>query len=227
MLDGGNLLSNGQGLLLATTALLDENLPHDCDEAKVRAILGEYLGGAHVEFLEPLVGEPTGHVDVFAVFTGAQTVVVGACDPVIDPLNAQILDGNAARLAGLHLKNGPLRVVRVPMPPKDDGVWRTHTNVIFANGTLLVPIYPGVDPDGERVALDTFARLLPRWDVVGIDASALIECDGALHCISMNVPAQGGRGRAAPRLAASSGSRRSAVPRAASRSLPALAPARP
>jgi agmatine/peptidylarginine deiminase len=188
ILDGGNLLSNGTGLFLATTSLIDENQPLDYDREQLEAVLDEYLGCTRIEFLETLVGEPTRHVDMFATFTDANTVVVGAYDSRVDPVNARILDRNAACLAAVEWQHGPLRVVRVPMPPKNDGVWRTYTNVIFANGVLLVPVYPRIDPEGDRVALETFRHLLPDWDVVGIDAGGIAQRGGALHCISMNVP---------------------------------------
>ena len=64
------------------------------------------------------------------------------------------------------------------MPPKNDGVWRTYTNVVYANGVLLVPIYPGTDEQGQFHALATFAELLPGWRIVGVNSNKLIEFDG-------------------------------------------------
>ena len=189
VVEGGNLLSNGNGLFLTTSALLGKNEPGGTGEDSVREQLASHLGCEHLVVLDPLVGEPTGHVDMFATFTDSQTVVLAACDPEADPANAAILDGNAARLVAVPPPYGPLRVVRIPMPPHIDGVWRTYNNVIFANGALLMPTYGRLDRQGERTAAERFSEILPNWQIVPIDASALIRMDGALHCISMNVPA--------------------------------------
>ncbi len=58
----------------------------------------------------------------------------------------------------------------------------------FANGVLLVPTYTDIDQeDAGTLILQSYARLLPHWRVVGIDATRLIESAGALHCITMNL----------------------------------------
>ena len=189
--DGGNLLSNGRGMGIATYALLERDRQGNVDEHEMRATLQGMLGITELVFLEPLSGEPTGHVDMFATLVAPDTVVVGRIDPLLDAENAGILDRNAARLAAVPTAAGPLRVVRIPMPARDDKTWRTYTNVAFANGVLLVPSYPGGDSALEDEALATYARLLPGWRIAPIDARALIACGGALHCLTMNLPGIG------------------------------------
>ncbi len=190
-IEGGNLLSNGQGLCIATEELLNVNAERGMTEDAAAEVLRSCFGTTQLVLLEPLVGEMTGHVDMFATFTAPDTVVVGSIAKATDPVNAAILDRNAARLAAVRTARGPLNVVRIPMAPHGDGVWRTYTNVIYANGLLLVPIYPGLDDAGQRQAMQTYARLLPGWRIVGLDVRALCELGGALHCISMNLgPAQ-------------------------------------
>jgi hypothetical protein len=70
------------------------------------------------------------------------------------------------------------------MPSNEDGVWRSYTNVIIANGVLMVPVYPEVDAGMQQEALNVYRGLVPNWQVVAIDSSGLITCGGALHCIS-------------------------------------------
>ncbi len=84
--------------------------------------------------------------------------------------------------------HGPLKVVRIPMPPRSDDHWRTYTNVFFANGLILAPAYGDLDPAGQRNAHAILQRHMPGWRVVGIEVSGLIANGGALHCISMNAP---------------------------------------
>jgi hypothetical protein len=34
----------------------------------------------------------------------------------------------------------------------------------------------------------TYARLLPDWEIVGIDAATVINNRGSLRCVSINIP---------------------------------------
>ena len=187
-LEGGNLLSNGNGLCVTTTAVTQRNAGHDLNEAAVCTLLRSSVGAQQVIVLEPLAGEETGHVDMFVTFTGPNTVVVGAYSPKEDPENAALLDRNAARLASLKTPSGQLRVERIPMGRRHNGLWRTYTNCIYANGVLLVPVYQDGDDNRSRQALALYRRLLPQWHIVPIDATQLIEEGGALHCVALNVP---------------------------------------
>jgi agmatine deiminase len=134
-----------------------------------------------------MVGESTGHVDMFATFTSPDTIVVGQFNPHFDAVNAQILDRNAEQLAQVRTRRGRLYVERMAMPHHHDGIWRTYTNVVYANRVVLVPVYPETDPDGSREALSLYSRLLPERKVVGINAENLSALGGALHCVVMNM----------------------------------------
>lgn len=186
--EGGNLLSNGQGLLVTTTQSINENIARGHDLDTVTGFLKEWFGATQVVVLEHLVGEPTAHVDVFACFTGPGTIVVGRYDASADPQNAAVLDRNAARLAEVRTRGGMLNVVRIPMPSNEDGAWRSFVNVVFANGTLLVPVYPDTGAAAAKEALAIYRRLLPEWNVVGVDARNMARHQGGLRCVTLYVP---------------------------------------
>jgi agmatine/peptidylarginine deiminase len=190
VLEGGNLLSNGWGLCLTTTALVEVNRVHGrpYDAGQVRAILDEYYGFSQAVMLEPLTEHKTLHVDMFATFTAPDCVVVGACDPRAEPAAAEALDRNAEILRRVRTRGQPLRVERIPMPTFDGRLCRTYTNVVYANGRLLVPHYPDVDAGVEREVVGTYRRLLPGWEVVQIDCGPLTAGGGALRCMTAHVP---------------------------------------
>lgn len=188
-LEGGNLLGNGRGLCLTTTKTLLKNRERGLDDDEILRLLDQYFGAEQTVVLEPLQRESTGHVDMFAVFVDADTVLVGRYDASIDPQNAAILDRNAARLASVHFAGRPLEVVRVPMPSNADGKFRTYTNAVFANGVLLLPRYGDLDPEGLHAALAAYRRFLPDWKCITIDATKVIEMGGALHCMTLNLAA--------------------------------------
>jgi len=187
-LEGGNLLSNGCGLFLTTELLLQKNKERlGLSAAQVKRLLRVHLGARDVLVLESLVDEPNSHVDMFATFTASDTIVVGQYDEDYDSINAAILDRNAQRLAKVITASGPLRVYRVPMPERTNGHWGTYTNVVYANGKLLFPTYGEGHGQTEKVAVALYQELLPGWTVVRIDCSGIVEGNGALHCVTMNI----------------------------------------
>lgn len=193
-LEGGNLLTNGRGIALTTTIVLDRNADRGFDRRQVEKVMSDFFGIEKAVFLEPLSGETTGHVDMFATFVSPDTVLVGKCDPAVDPINAALLDRNAARLAATpRMSKGTenLQVVRIPMPAHRDGQWRSHTNVVYAHPLVLVPTYPAATSAADQQALALYRRLMPGWTVVGVDASGLIQRGGALHCVVLNLPHTG------------------------------------
>lgn len=186
-IEGGNILSNGCGIILTSERVFDDN-PQTYTEDDAVLELANTLNASDVVVLEPLYREDTGHVDMFAVFTDAETVFVASCDEVSDRKNAAILDRNASRLSDVITSSGKrLNVVRIPMDKHDDGVWRTYTNCIFANGVVIVPTYKGGDRKLEERAMQLYRRHLPGWKVVGMDASYLIESGGAFRCASLSL----------------------------------------
>ena len=184
--EGGNLLSNGNGLVITSEKLVFQNLDHGAlqtaDELK------KQLGADQLLVLEPLIGEGTAHVDMFATFTSPTTIVVGSYDPEVDPDNAGILDRNAQALSKVLTRHGRLNVVRIPMGSREGDCWRTYTNCIFANGVLVVPTYGDYD-DSEvmKQVLDTYRELLPGWKVTTVDSQSLIGDGGALRCASLGI----------------------------------------
>jgi agmatine/peptidylarginine deiminase len=184
-LDGGNLLTNGQGLCVATTELLEMNRDCGYDEKHVANTIKRLFGAEQIVYLDKLDAQVVGHVDLFATFVAADTVVVGDYSG-IDLVNAAILDRNAERLSKVVTATGPLKVVRIPMPPHGkDHFGGTYTNVLFANGVLLVPTYPDAFPETEGEVMATYRRLLPGWEVVGINAGTLARHGGVLRCAAL------------------------------------------
>jgi len=188
-LEGGNLLSNGAGLYVTSTGTIARNYPSDPERGRalLERLLPKHFGGDRWVFVRPLEGESTGHVDMFMTFVAPDVAVVARCDPGDDPLNAAILDETAAKLTGLPTPRGPMKVHRVPMPKVRNG-WRTYTNVIFANGTLLMPTFQDVPPEIQNEALCLYARLLPGWRIVGIRTDELVRGQGLLHCVCLHLP---------------------------------------
>lgn len=186
--DGGAILSNGQGLCLASEALAWVNEQRGLANRQILTRnLQRVTGAERVVYVDPLRDEPTGHLDCFMTFTSPDTLVIGDYGDA-DPVNAELLDRQAERLARLRMPGGPLRVERIPMPPPvSSNIRGTYTNVIYANGVLLVPTWSGVPAAFQQQAMAVYRRLLPDWEVIGIDCTELGARGGALHCASASL----------------------------------------
>ncbi|OHB72630.1 MAG: hypothetical protein A2V70_04815 [Planctomycetes bacterium RBG_13_63_9] len=193
-LEQGDLLSNGGDLLVTTSRAVNVNVSRGYAARTIIRSLQKMFGCRRIIVLEALQHEPTGHVDIFACFVDPGTIIIGEYDRAVDPVNAAVLDCSAAVLSSVQESGRAIRVVRLPMPGNHNGEWRTYANVVFANGVLLVPCYGADEADGDQAAVEIFRRVLPRWQVVPIDASALIVQEGALRCVTLNLPAKARRG---------------------------------
>lgn len=197
-IEGGNMLSNGEGLCLTTDIgslgmrdfIQKRSKITDDDVLRVGQELRDRLGFKHWTPLPILPEEITGHVDMFATFTAPDSVVVAQCEPAVNLTDAEILDKAAARLAKVMTDRGPMRVTRVPMPSRaKNGGYRSYTNVLYVNGTLLVPSFEDVEPEIERYVADTYTRLLPGWEIIPIPVGSEVADLGYFHCMTKNIPA--------------------------------------
>jgi hypothetical protein len=82
----------------------------------------------------------------------------------------------------------------MPMPPDQNGRYpssggnyRTYTNAVFVNKTLLVPTY---QEKYDTTALRIYRENLPGYNVDGNNCNNIISQLGALHCITKQVGAE-------------------------------------
>ena len=193
-LQGGNLISNGRGLAIATSRLFEDNRINrpgknfDEDEEYVRQQIMKFCNIKGLAILKPLEHENTRHVDMFATFLDPGFVVVAQIDPRFDPQNAAILNENARQLAGIKLDGKPLRVERVLIPPRRNKHWSTYTNIILTDRLALIPTLK-TDPLGYvQAALARYRKWLPNHYIETIDMTLMDKLGGSLHCLSCPIP---------------------------------------
>lgn len=141
-LEGGNVLVDDDATLFTTTAVLKRNPGKT--KAVIEAELKRVLGVREIEWLEPLPGEATGHVDIFAKIVGKKRAIVGSNDARCD---AESPASCAARKPALDaaakaFERRGYRVTRV-MNAEGGGDFRTLTyaNSLIVNGTAFLPTY--------------------------------------------------------------------------------------
>lgn len=190
VLEGGNLLSNGDGLILTSGKTIAVNEQEGLfTNEQLMPMFNDYMGAHSVYSFAPLIDEPNGHIDMFVSLVAKNIAIVGQISPGIDPESSKNLDETANILSTLNTTVGPMRVKRIPMPPKSGLDWRSYTNVIMANKILLMPSFSDVDPAIENKAEGVYRSVLPSdWEIKRINCDKLVLLHGQLHCISYNIP---------------------------------------
>ena len=198
-LQGGNLISNGKGLAFTSTRFFEENhvrfpfrqRPGNVEYERRKLVVDSFKKETNIDrllFLRPLNPEATKHVDMFTTFLAPDHMLVARLDPRVDPVNARTLDENARFLQTVKVDGRPMRVDRIDIPPRQDKYWSPYTNVIFANDLVLIPTYKSDSQALVNRAVQTYQRLLPGKKVDTIDMTSMQKLEGALHCLSINVP---------------------------------------
>ncbi len=206
--EGGNFQSDGHGHCFFLDGIYDDN--SNMTQEEIHQIFYDYFGCTEITPLQRMTGGVIEHIDMFAKLISPTKWLVGQY-PEGDP-NYQILEDNATLLSSLMAHNGePFEVVRIPMPPTtpttltidysqtlprydetkmdstilQDEVWRTHTNSTIADQIVLVPIFEhGTDEE----ALQIYRDEMPGYTIVGINSEAIIPLQGAMHCVTMEIP---------------------------------------
>jgi hypothetical protein len=85
------------------------------------------------------------------------------------------------------------KVVRIPMPPDQYGLYpnnggdyRTYTNSMIVNKTIIIPTY---ELRYDTTAFRIYREAMPGYNIVGINSNAIIPSLGTIHCIVKEVGA--------------------------------------
>lgn len=195
-LEGGSIESDGAGTILTTSAcLLSPNRNPHLDRTGVELALRRNLGAQRVLWLEHghIEGDDTdAHIDTIARLCPGDTILYQGCEDRGDS-HYPAFQAMAAELAALRTATGkPYRLVALPWPAArynaEDGhrLPATYANILFVNGTVLVPTY--ADPARDAAALAAVAAACPGFAVAGVDCTVLVEQHGSLHCMTMQIP---------------------------------------
>jgi agmatine/peptidylarginine deiminase len=189
VLEGGNFISNGDGLLITSAKTISVNQQGEYTNKQLISMFSDFLGVNGVCAVNHLKSEPNGHIDMFMTMLGKNLAVVAEIDPAVDSENSAILNEAARIVSSYTTSDGPITVKRIPMPPQSGNDWRSYTNIIMANGALLMPSFSNVDPAIENQAEQVYLSILPPdWEVKRINCDKLVALRGQLHCLSYNIP---------------------------------------
>jgi agmatine deiminase len=195
VLEGGAIDGNGAGLLMTTEQCLlsaEQVRNPGFERSDYEKLFARWLGVEQVLWLAAgISGDDThGHVDDVARFIREDTVLLVRPNSHSEP-DYQIYEENRDRIKNFTLRRGALQVVEIPLPEPRffDGqrLPASYANFYIGNRVVLVPTFH--DP-ADRLALNTLAEFFPDREVIGIYSGDLILGLGALHCLTMQEPAE-------------------------------------
>lgn len=194
---GGNFMSDGLGRAFASDLILDENAagnPYGVSvktEAQIDTIMKQFMGIEPFIKMQTLPYDVIHHIDMHMKLLDEETILVGEYPQGV--ADGPQIEANINYIKNNYLSSygTPFRFVRIQMPPdatnrypNQGGDYRTYTNSVFVNKTVLVPIY---SPTYDAAALEVYRQNLPGYNVVGINCNSIIQNLGALHCITKAV----------------------------------------
>lgn len=190
VLEGGAIHVDGEGTVLATEQCLLGRNP-GMTRAEMEAGLHAYLGTEHVIWLgEGLSDDETaGHIDNIACFASpGVVVVVEESDP--NDANYGALRENIRRLEKSRDARGrSLEIVTLPQPAKRDGpngrLSLSYVNFYLAESAVIMPAFGDA---ADAAARDILATTFPEREVVQLDALAIVQGGGGIHCITQQQP---------------------------------------
>lgn len=196
VLEGGSIDTDGQGTLLTTTqCLLNPNRNPHLTRQQIEAELCQRFHLRRILWVDhgQLPGDDTdAHIDMFARFCSPDTIAYAQC---ADPHEGQYdeLTAMEEQLRTFTTTDGsPYHLIPLPLPhPVYDQHGQqlpaTYTNFLITNGAVIYPIYQ--QPDCDSLARNHLCTAFPTYQLIPIDARALITQRGAIHCATMNIPA--------------------------------------
>jgi len=193
---GGNYMTDGKGMGFSSNLVLEENGPNGAfgctehTEEGVDSIMNAFHGIDRFVKFDSLDYDVIHHLDMHMKLLNEETLVVGrypegvADGPQINA-NIEFLLSNFKTSYG-----NPFKIIRIDMPPQDGlfpdngGHYRTYTNALIVNKSILVPTYEQIY---DEPALQQWREMMPGYTIVGINSNIIIPANGAIHCITKEI----------------------------------------
>jgi agmatine/peptidylarginine deiminase len=188
---GGNLFIDGHGTAFSSNLIIDDNPSKT--EAEIDTIMKKFLGIDQYIKLTNLPYDVIHHIDMHMKLLDEETLLVGEYPPGVADgpqieANLQYVLQNYQTCFGREFN-----VIRIPMPPDalgrypdTGGDYRTYTNSIIINKTVIIPTY---EYQYDTTAFRIYREAMPGYNIVGINSNSIIPSLGAIHCIVKEVGA--------------------------------------
>lgn len=197
---GGNFMSDGLGTAFSSELIFEENEPGNVfgagphDEEAIDNIMNEFMGIDRYIKFPVLPYDVIHHVDMHMHLVDEETILWGQYPEGVS--DGPQIEANIAYLQDNYMSafGTPYRIERIIQPPDFNGTYpnqggdyRTYTNSVFVNKTIIIPYY---ETQYDTIAQRKYEEHFPGYKVVGINCNDMIWALGALHCITKEVGAE-------------------------------------
>ncbi len=198
---GGNFMTDGLGNGFSSDLVLNENEsgnPYGVsvkNEDQIDDIMFKYMGIDNYIKMRKLLYDQISHIDMHMKLLDEETILVsrypdGVADGPRINQNINYILNNFNSHFGT-----PYKIEWIDAPPSPNGsypdtggFYRTYSNSIIINKTILIPTYR---QQYDEPAIAKYQELMPGYTVVGIDVDNpnenLISLVGAIHCITHSI----------------------------------------
>ncbi len=206
--EGGNLMTDGYGRMVFSSIVRSANNEiQNWTTTKTYSTMKSFLATPDLQDLPTLNCDGgTGHIDLYTKFIDEETILVSKYPDEVTASDKQTIEDNYQKMTGWKSTYGrPYTIYRIPHPTGDDGKHdsltcdqinndaRNFINGITVNNTFLFPSYSD-EIDGNKSQTDSvvelFKSIMPGYRIIPIDSREMSPLGGAIHCITMQIPAE-------------------------------------
>lgn len=185
-LDGGGIISNGEGLCGITEASFAGLGLDTADPARLSRFL-QTVGCRTLARLPELPAEATGHVDMVAQFLSPRAVAIAVPTRKSPKHVRAALDRAREALTQAAEAHGQsLEFVDLPLESHKERYY-SYVNGLRTPSHYFVPSYSNVNRNVEAEAHRRLAKALIGVTVVAVDSDEMIQSGGAIHCVTLGL----------------------------------------
>ncbi|MBS1772069.1 MAG: agmatine deiminase family protein [Bacteroidetes bacterium] len=146
----------------------------------------------------------TGHIDMYLKLMDENTFALMEYPSIVNAQDKTIIQNVITMLnSRKNVYNKAYRIIKMPMPTQNNGDTlktctaidadaRTYVNGLTVNKTYLMPVFSNNatgNKTQDAAAIKSFQDNFPGYNVVPIDSRVLTLGGGAIHCVTMQIPA--------------------------------------
>ena len=189
---GGNFMSDGISTGFSSRLVVYENL--DKTELEIDEVMHDFLGIDNYVKFDTLLYDGIHHIDMHMKMLDEERFIFGQFPE--GKGDYDIIEANIEYLLSTQLNafGEPYEIIRILMPPNFDESYagdlegersfRTYTNALFINKTILVPTY---EEEHDVEALKIWSEAMPGFNIVGIRCNEMIAAFSAIHCVTKEI----------------------------------------
>lgn len=208
--EGGNFMIDGLGKAFYSDRIIFDNTAPDGIENQwtdvdVTDTLSRIYNADLLELRSLECDGGTGHIDMYIKLIDEETIIATEYPAAVTAQDREIVAENLKRIKDNLTSHGREYIIHyIPFATNNSGNYnltcskqnddaRGFINGITLNKTFLFPSFSSTQ--SGNVALDStvtqlYRKLMPGYKVIPIDSRQLTILAGAIHCITMQIPAE-------------------------------------